>query len=60
MWISLMRFGMMDWESMTTSMTMDLFGDTTSERVDATIIQEDDWFVARYMIYGEHLELGLG
>jgi hypothetical protein len=28
---------MMDWESMTTPMTMDLFGDTTSERVDATL-----------------------
>ena len=26
----------MDWESMTTPMTMDLFGDITSERVDAT------------------------
>ena len=30
-------FRMMDWESMTTPMTMDLFGDTTSERVDATL-----------------------
>ena len=27
----------MDWESMTTSMTMDLFSDTTFERVDATL-----------------------
>ena len=30
-------FGMMDWESMTMPMMMDLFGDTTSERVDATL-----------------------
>ena len=33
-------FGMMDWESMTTLMTMDLFGDTTSERVDATLYMQ--------------------
>ena len=33
-------FGMMDWESMTTPMTMDLFGDTTSERVDATLYMQ--------------------
>ena len=32
----LKRFGTMDWESMTMPMTMDLFGDTTSERVDTT------------------------
>ena len=30
----------MDWESMNTSMTMDLFGDTTSERVDATLYMQ--------------------
>ena len=33
-------FGMMDWESMTMPMTMDLFGDTTSERVDATLYMQ--------------------
>ena len=33
-------FGMMDWESMTTPMTMDLFGDTTSERVDANLFRQ--------------------
>ena len=35
----LKRFGTMDCKSMTTSMTTDfkLFGDTTSERVDATL-----------------------
>ena len=33
-------FGTMDWESMTTSMTIDLFGDTTSERVDATLYRQ--------------------
>ena len=33
-------FRMMDWESMTTLMTMDLFGDTTSERVDATLYMQ--------------------
>ena len=31
---------MMDWESMTMPMTMDLFGDTTSERVDATLYMQ--------------------
>ena len=36
----LKRFEMMDWESMTTLMTMDLFGDTTSKRVDATLRRE--------------------
>ena len=33
-------FGMMDWESMTTPMTMDLFGDTTSGRVDANLYMQ--------------------
>ena len=33
-------FRMMDWESMTMSMTMDLFGDTTSKRVDATLYRK--------------------
>ena len=33
-------FGMMDWESMTTMMTMDLFGDTTSKRVDANLYMQ--------------------
>ena len=33
-------FRMMDWESMTTSMMMDLFGDTTSKRVDATLYMQ--------------------
>jgi hypothetical protein len=33
-------FGTMDWESMTTPMTMDLFGDTTSERVDDTLFRQ--------------------
>ena len=33
-------FGMMDWESMTTLMMMDLFGDTTSERVHATLYRQ--------------------
>ena len=33
-------FKMMDWESMTTPMMMDLFGDTTSERVDATLYMQ--------------------
>ena len=36
----LKRFGTMDWESMTVPMTMDLFGDTTSERVDATLFRQ--------------------
>ena len=36
----LKRFRTMDWESMTTPMTMDLFGDTTSERVDATLYMQ--------------------
>ena len=33
-------FRMMDWESMTTPMTMYLFGDTTFERVDATLYRQ--------------------
>ena len=37
LWRSLMRFGTMDWESMTMVMMMDLFGDTTSKRVDSTL-----------------------
>ena len=36
----LKRFGTMDWESMTMPMTMDLFGDTTSERVDANLYMQ--------------------
>ena len=36
----LKRFETMDWESMNTPMTMDLFGDTTSERVDATLYMQ--------------------
>ena len=36
----LKRFETMDWESMTMLMTMDLFGDTTSERVDATLYMQ--------------------
>ena len=38
----LKRFGMMDCESMTTSMTMNLklFGDTTSQTVDATLYRQ--------------------
>ena len=34
-----MRFETMDWESMTTPMTMD-FGDTTSGRVDANLFTQ--------------------
>ena len=37
---NLKRFRTMDYESMTTSMSMDLFGDTTSERVDATLYRQ--------------------
>ena len=39
---TLMRFGTMDCKSMTTSMTtnLKLFGDTTFERVDATLCRE--------------------
>ena len=33
-------FRTMDWESMTTPMTLNLFGDTTSERVDATLYMQ--------------------
>ena len=33
-------FRMMDCESMNTQMTMDLFGDTTSERDDATLYMQ--------------------
>ena len=38
----LKRFGMMDCKSMTTPMTtnLKLFGDTTSERVDATLYRQ--------------------
>jgi hypothetical protein len=36
----LKRFRTMDWESMTMPMTMDLFGDTTSERVDANLYMQ--------------------
>ena len=36
----LKRFGTMDWESMTMPMMMDLFGDTASERVDATLYMQ--------------------
>ena len=53
-------FKTMDWESMSTSMTMDLFGDTTSERVDATLYMQLIGFKARYMLYDEHLEIGFG
>ena len=33
-------FETMDWESMTMPMTMDLFGDTTFERVDANLFRQ--------------------
>ena len=43
-------FRMMDWESMTMSMMMDLFGDTTSERVDATLYMQ---------LFGSRLDIAL-
>ena len=54
---------------MTTPMMMNLklFGDTTSETIDATLYKKNDWFVdvfdeheARYMLRGEHFELVYG
>ena len=62
----LKRFGIMDCKSMTTPMTtnLKLFGDTTSERVDATLcrhmIGSFDEHEARYMLCSEHLELEYG
>ena len=58
----LKRFGMMDCKSITTPMTtnLKLFGDTTSERVDATLYRQMigsfDEYEAKYMLCGEHLK----
>ena len=65
----LKRFRMMDCKSMTTPMTtnLKLFGDTTFERVDATLYRQMigllmyfDEHKARYMLCREHLELVYG
>ena len=62
---TLKRFGTMDCKSMTTPMTtnLKLFGDTTSERVDATLYKKMigllmyfDEHEARYILCSKHLE----